>query len=413
MPYLTTFNESRILEKTRTEIRPGLSWKDIYSEPMFFWNNLELSQLEDYKRFCQGDVKLEATYRYADPIDNKRFVYEGRQPSYHRNKECQGLNSSFNNIELPSVVQNWEIDKLEQFRSWFRKEVEDENDDSEIKEKIWEKWQIRYDVKRVRYKNSGPLFKENLDLAQIESRIDSLLEAERTFYSKRGYILDMFAKRSFLGFKDTPIDNPPGGWSEDELKELLLYYHSLYKAPLLHYFREYFQIKFSKEIEFNGTLLDELGFRQCNSCYQTNSQAIFTIKENIATENSMVNATEFTPLDQFLKSRGVKAIDRDNGLITFSTYSEYPGTKYNYSFKKLVSYRGLEEHANNAILEFIINDQIYYFPAQYDSDGTDKKLNDLQLYQGYLVCSAVSIDTNKITGLMLYPYSINDQTCHF
>jgi len=407
MPYVTLFNESRIIEKARTEINRDLSYIDIYHNTMYFWNDLELSQLHDYKRFCEGDIDVDNNYKKAKVIDKKKFIHEGQLPSYHLYKDCERLNSRFRNIELPKEVQSWKDGELEEFRNWFKKNIVNEQDAMEIEQKILEEWGIRYSVKRVNYKNSGSIFKEYLDLSQLEKRIDSLIIAQKYFYIQNKKIFKNVSTRaSYLGFNKNVIDNNTE-LSDEDLKELLRYYHNLFKEPLIHYFREYFQVKFSKEIEFSGDLLESLGFKACTSCHN-NIKSVLAVKPS--EDNTELDLTE---LDVFLKAKGAKKVDRNPTSLSFNDDIDDNYFKINYGFRKLVAFSNPTNKTDKVVVEFIIGDKIFYFEADYYGLDLDTPLSDLELYDGYLVETKIEKENNKILFMKVFPFSMSSKSNYY
>jgi hypothetical protein len=405
MPFVTSFNEGRIIESAKTEIDKDLTSSHIYHHNMYFWNSLELSKLHNYKLFCKGDIDIDKVYKKAESIDRKIFIFEGNLPSYHLYKDCVKLNSSFQNIELPEDVQNWEDESLEEFRKWFKKNVNSSSDE-DIKEKILEEWGINYDVKKVSYKNSGSLFKESLKLEQIEKRIDSLIQAQKTFYLNNKEILKRFTKATFLGFKEKPIYDNQTGLSDDDLKELLRYYHNLFKSPIEHYLKEYYQVKFSKVIEFRGELLEELNFTRCKSCEsrlnEKNGESYSFIDKDGNIDES---DSELTELDNFLKERNVEKIDWSPSSFHFQPLDE--DLMVNYGFRKYIAHGNPTNKTDKVVVEFIVGDKINYFEAKIGGENSFQLPEDFELYDGYLVESIIFKKDRKIKSIKMFSFDIN------
>ena len=48
--------------------------------------------------------------------------------------------------------------------------------------------------------------------------------------------------------------------------------------PLKKALIEYYRIKFNPNIEMNGLILDQLGFKQCRNCHSVSYQAAETLR---------------------------------------------------------------------------------------------------------------------------------------
>lgn len=407
MPYVTEFNESRVLSDITTDIDRTITSKDIYHKSLPFFNLLELSKLHDYKRFCQGDIDVEQVYKRVEIIDRKKYVFEGNAPSYHRTEDCPFLNSNFKNIELPNAVKKWEDKEVDRFREWFKKNIKDIEDDELIVTRIKEEWDIVCSVNRVNFRNSGSIYVEDLALTNIEKRIDSLILAQKDYYNQNRYFLARFSKATFLGFKANTIDNNQTGLSDDELKEKLREYHNLFKEPIIHYLKEYYKVKFSKDVEFEEKLLDSLGFDKCKNCYQNKVETLLSKKET----------KEETKLDEFLSRRKAKKLCRKPSELKANISIDDPDYLEFYYFCKLmgidksVVINGVEY--KKVVIEYIIDDNIFYEDAYYNESVNLIPADKLILFNGYLVYTKFKSDNHEDFWREMYPLDHQEKSNYY
>ena len=402
MPYITKYNQDRILEKGRSEIRDDLK-EQLYSRPIYLFNRLEKSKLLDYRDFCEGKMDFGSDFKKAEIIDRGEFVWEGAQPSYHNDETCERLNSNFKNITLPQEIKDAGKAKIEEFRNWFKAHLSPESPDELIIEKVRDKYGIVYKPEKVNFKNSGSIFKETLNVRQIERRLNSLLALQRMFYRRFQTEVGRFSKATFLAFKDEPISDNDTRWNDDELKSFLRYYHNAYKVPLEYYIKEYYRIKNGKDVSFSDTFLIELGFKACGNCAGNNS-ATSSPKPEVK-----VLSAGAQELDDFLKSRGVNYLARFPADVK-EIPTEDPNAFDLYFFAKILSIRDNDEfHDANEpfMIEAIAEDKIGYYPAQFDPGHRDMTYRDLSVFGGYLVHLKLEKDPRRV-GFTVFPYTYQE-----
>ncbi len=125
---------------------------------------------------------------------------------------------------------------------------------------------------------------ENVDLDELKLRIDSILDAVSQFISNSDEIVRKiivkYDKHTYFANKDLPFPtvNSPFtkdipifdkniGMSEEELRAFLKDFEVRFKLPVANNLKTYYRIKFNPELEFEGKLLEQLGFRKCSFCF--------------------------------------------------------------------------------------------------------------------------------------------------
>lgn len=136
-------------------------------------------------------------------------------------------------------------------------------------ERLFHAFNIQVNVVAINYDNSGVEEKENLNLQELENRIDQILREAGKFWHEnpdRQPIIRRFQKIAFLWKIPDEINNNNTELSDSELKDFLKYYDTKFKSPIKHLLIEYYRVKLNPNLQFEGNLLEQLGFIACKSC---------------------------------------------------------------------------------------------------------------------------------------------------
>lgn len=290
MAFITKANYKKILRKVDLS-QIGEIAGTVYKKPIYYLSKNE----EKYLLLMQALVKDPEKFavEFYKPVLNKdtfTYVYESEQPpSYHLNKSCDRLNSTFKNFIIPFEIkarvrergEGEEIEKTEtkRFRAWFQKWFELFQTDTEaFLKKLDIDWNIQRKLSEVEMLNSGLKDIENYSLEQLEKDIDNIIrEAGRFFVNNpdKQAILRRFQRLTFLAYFDKEIYNNDTGLSDDELKGFLRMYDEKYKKPTQKLLIEYYRVKYNPDLSFEGKLLERLNFRQCTVCTDKNNEPNF------------------------------------------------------------------------------------------------------------------------------------------
>ena len=272
MPFVTEYNTSLVLKKLTNSIPQNIrEWKP-YRKDIYFLNRLDKTNLLYFKNFCENPVEnITEVYEPVKTIDKKEFVYEGGKPSYHKFESCDRLHSNFVNFRLPDKIKEKGDKAINEYREWFKEHQAIFLEKPDVYQmRLFNKYGIETPIQRVDYTNSGNIYKENLTLKEIETRIDSLLQNAAKYYSennKRQKVIRRYQTATFLAFKEEKIEDNETGYSDDDLKEILREYYYLFIQPTIYYLKEYFKTYFNSDIEINEKIFEQLNFKRCNNCY--------------------------------------------------------------------------------------------------------------------------------------------------
>ncbi len=315
MCYITKANSRRILKKISINSIGEVSG-EVYKKPIFFFSNFEIKYLLLMQSLLKEPEKF--AIEFYHPIVNKdtySYVFESEaKPSYHMNKDCERLNSTFSNFEIPfeikarvrdfatkegkteSEIENIEIMEVSNFRDWFKKKIDLFTKNPEYFLKQLEiRWNVKRNIREIKIETSGFEHIENINLSELENEIDKkLTESGRFFVNNKDkqHIIRRFQKLTFLAYSKDPIKANDTELSDDELRKFLLDYDTKFKKPVKDLLIEYYRIKFNPELSFEGKLLERLNFRPCSTCCQ-NQISSFKIPINSLSNDDEIESLPF------------------------------------------------------------------------------------------------------------------------
>ncbi len=270
MPFVTEYNTNLVFKKLIGEIPDNIRDYQPYKKSIYFLNRLDKTNLQYFKKFCENPIEnIDTIYKPIEVVDKQEFVYEGSNPSYHKYENCERLSSNFINYRIPSEIK--EKGKIEEYRTWFKENAEIFSERPDIYQmRLQTKFGIVEGIQKVDYKNSGNVYKENLTLEEIETRIDSLLYNAAQYYKRderRQKAIKRFQTATFLAFKEDEISDNPTDYSDNELKAILREYYYLFIEPTIYYLKEFFKTFYNADIEINEKIFEGLNFKKCGYCY--------------------------------------------------------------------------------------------------------------------------------------------------
>ena len=129
---------------------------------------------------------------------------------------------------------------------------------------------VRISLEEIVKVNSGISSTINWDLGTLQDELnEKIKEAGRYYYKspKHTKILKQYSKYSFLGNYSEPLYSNNTGYSDEKVKELLRDYEENIKKPIINMLYDYYRVKFNPDLEMEGYLLEQLGFRACSHCF--------------------------------------------------------------------------------------------------------------------------------------------------
>lgn len=258
--FITKNNCLRIVRKLDYS-RDAKDLEDLYKKKL--WHILstpELALLSIFKEACENpDLVFEAYKRIEEKKDTKKWVWEGGAPAYHSTPSCEKLNSDYRNMEIPAEIEHRGDSEISRFREFFSaNRVLLETDEPRFIKKLAAYFFLKTVPKFIISNNSGVNNIDNINLEDLEDRIDLLLiDAEE--FRNRDESTKLKIERQGYGTHKIREAREPGS--------VLHIWHNKYKKELKNLLCHYFRIKFNPEFGFNGMLLDNLGFKRCACCH--------------------------------------------------------------------------------------------------------------------------------------------------
>lgn len=243
---------------------------NVYKWDIYFLNKKDIERLHKQREFLRDPENLYKIYKKRTKTDSKKYIYEGMQPAYHEISDCEYIRSNFKNYEIPDEIKERGDFEIEKFRKWFKQNQTYLENKPDL---FVAKLQIAFDLnivpRVVESENTGITNIENMNLNELEIKIDSILRSAATFYNDnpdKKAVIKRFQKITFLAFKKTPIEENNTTLNDEELKSFLKEYDRNFKKPVIELLLQYYMVKYNPELKFEGLLLDQLGFKKCQKC---------------------------------------------------------------------------------------------------------------------------------------------------
>jgi hypothetical protein len=271
MAYITVANSKKMIRKLDAVTLDAIA-EEIYSRDIYFFSTRERANLKGIRELFRDPEKF--GMEYYKPIvvtDSLKYVFAEKQPAYHKDDTCGRLRSDFRNYEVPLEIQEMGAAEVEKFRKWFK-----ENGCQNMKPTDYiYKLQLQFiyvkeiNPKTIEYDNSGVEEKENYTIESLTGKIDKILKDADDYFEDNPMLRNLiyrYQKWTFLAFTYGPIKNNYSGFTDAELRDFLYGYDKVFKAPVKKYLVELYRLKFNPELQFEGLLLERMGFRSCEAC---------------------------------------------------------------------------------------------------------------------------------------------------
>ena len=279
--YITNSNSKQIVYNLDTS---NINTDDEIFHIDFDWfSQYEIRGLLAFKMLFQNPDEFFKQYRKKKTYDRKEYVYEGQAPAHHNSPNCDRILSSFHNYKLPEEIKKKGEDAIIEFRNWFKEHsylMEDKMD--LFLDRLRWKFKLESRPEVVDYKNSGVEIIQNLNLNELEREIEKKIKSANDFYTSSGKIqtiLDHFGAFAFIHKNRQPPRENSTNYSNEEIWGVLKEFDEEFKTPIIFLLREYYKIKYNPELEFEGYLLEQLGFEPCRQCYDYNYLDNFESKD--------------------------------------------------------------------------------------------------------------------------------------
>lgn len=268
--YITKSNSERIIKKIDLKNISNLEG-EVYKKPICWLSTLEKNKLLLLKALLKDPENfIEHYYVSVNSTDKLKYVYEGEKPAYHLKPDCEWLNSDYRNFEIPEEIREKGKEEILKFRSWFKQNQYLLEKPDVFVARLQTAFGLTTVPKAIHYRNAGIETKENLNLEELEKRIDKYLDDVEQYFNEstqeKKEIIRLFKKRTFLAYSNKSIYNNYTRFSDETIKKFLEQYDILFKIPTQELLIEYYRVLLNPDLKFEDVLLENLGFKPCEAC---------------------------------------------------------------------------------------------------------------------------------------------------
>lgn len=209
--------------------------------------------------FINFDIYIDKSFNKASLVDTFSYVREGSAPAYHQLQDCDALNADYVNYEIPGEIKGKGINHINKYRRIFKENEHLIHSDFELfKKRLSAAFFIRNPkaFDEITRENSGNILFDNIDLESIEKDIDALVEEAENFRDSSSINTKIIEEKGGL-YKISEYDH--------EKRRVLEQWQNL-KKEIKNNLINYYTIKYSPDLNFEGYLLEGLGFKKCGHC---------------------------------------------------------------------------------------------------------------------------------------------------
>jgi|APHig6443717497_1056834.scaffolds.fasta_scaffold20411_4 hypothetical protein len=233
----------------------------------------EMAALQILKEFySEENFKLESYKKIQRQHKNNRqyILNKSSSPSYHHNSQCTALASKFENYKLPDEIKHRGEKEVDDFINFFIENLNTLREKPDVFNfRLYTRFKIHEPIEQVSFENSGVHEIANLDLVELEKKIDQLLFDAEKFKSRNPETKNLIIQKGYG--TDRELRKP----QKQEDYEILTEWHKKYKGDLKHLLGEYFRVKLNPDLKFESTLLNQLGFTPCKICTPVETMEFF------------------------------------------------------------------------------------------------------------------------------------------
>jgi len=258
----------------------------VYKTAVYFFSDIEKNNILSVKQFLIHSKDELIQFQGSGFIpDRYNYVYEkARHAKYHKNIACTSLNSSYNDIEIPVEIKykvgtgDLDIDRIEQFRAWFKQpEIANlyHSNQKQFIEKLQIKFQLVNPPKPIEIENGGIKKVSNFTEKELENKIDELIKLVGSLYAQSDMhseilVKNNFSKRTYYvtskKYKDVNLYINGKNYSNEEIRAVLTEFYTKIKKPIIDLLIDYWIIKLNPNLDFNQNILEQMEFEPCKLC---------------------------------------------------------------------------------------------------------------------------------------------------
>jgi hypothetical protein len=277
--YITKSNFRRIIAKIDLSIvSDDILDNSLHEKFNFeFFSKPYIKRLLAFKYFIQHSQEIDFYDKAEIRRDTFTYLVENEsKPSYHKYLNCERMNTRFENLEIPASIQDLGEEKVNEFRKYILIEfgTYEPKKFKEREDLIISKIKFKFGVNLnslnfISVDFAGAQLQANMSLEDLESEIEVLLSKYHEACKHDSPIFPKFSKSTYLWKKPKKINYYPDRWyTREDFIGILKKIDLEIVEPSAELLREYFKVKFNKDLCFSGLLLNQLNFKPCNYCFE-------------------------------------------------------------------------------------------------------------------------------------------------
>lgn len=282
MPFITQNNASQIIRKiegSQIDAEYIATLGKPWFRKLYDLSLKEQQRLLLHKGFYHNPAPF-VQYLKSNRKDTYTYIYESGKPSYHVDHACPKLTAPFHSPKIPDIVRKAENleGEVVRFRAWFKNPdprppfyKNDPEREEALLTEIMNMQPEQAPNSGIQHINNYSLEELETKLDELHNKIESCIYDAAQFYQQCSSIekmaLNKYKVNSGIMFSSKPIYNNDTGMLDEVLKQFIRNYHEMFKNSVMNDLKEYYRIKFNPNLEFKGTLLEQLNFRSCSSCH--------------------------------------------------------------------------------------------------------------------------------------------------
>lgn len=194
---------------------------------------------------------------------DSRWIYFGSSPTYHGNRNCIHLHSTYENYAIPVEIPE---NQIEEYRAFFL----DPENKSYFKNKrdiFYARAELKFNVKiknveDIRRDNSGEEAINTIDgdSNQILEKIHQTISEMTVYKNESTHIAKIVSNTGFN--TKAALKNPL--FSDD--KPIIIIWDE-YKSKLKDLIIQHLTTEIAPDYKFDNQFLEDLGFRKCSKCF--------------------------------------------------------------------------------------------------------------------------------------------------
>ena len=282
--FITSANAKKIIVASQVDAYQNA--EALWHRPLFWSSFTEANRLKAYRELLRNPNAFLHKFKPLENVtDTFRYLRPEQYPSYHQDKNCEGLKAKFIGFVIPDAIRGLGPVRVDEFRTWvknkfpqvyYTNQIEDQN---QFRQAI----KNEFKVEEVKFANDERDNKGIREVVQGTKEemvvlIENLFDDEQTFFNDNPqwqHVINELGPYAYLGNGDNDLNYRLPRFSDKDVRSFLREYQKNFKAPITEALQVYFRIVYNPDLNFEPSFLGQLKFRACAFCSQ--NEVIMTL----------------------------------------------------------------------------------------------------------------------------------------